>query len=186
MKDVIKKEILYDLDKVLEILRTREEHDIEGLKSLSDHSIEDVALHKDLDLISISVLVYSLYKIFVSLNQKDIEEIINLSNNAKDSLVKNNLKKYNFCIKSLFNQIRKSHAPVREHLQDVMQAARIKKGAVLLQKGLSIGQAAGLMGLSNWDLQEYAGKTTFSEAHQEKMPVAKRLKIAFDIFGVRF
>lgn len=185
MKDVIKKEILYDLNKVLEILKTREEHDIEELKELSDHSIEDVAVHKDLDLISVSVFVYSLYKILGSLNPQDLEEIMKLVDNAKESLEKNNLKRYNYCIKSLFDQIKKSHAPVKEHLQDVMQAARIKKGAVLLQKGLSIGQAAGLMGLSNWDLQEYAGKTTFSEQHREKMPVIKRVKTALEIFGVK-
>lgn len=185
MKDVIKKEILYDLNKVLEILKVREEHDLEELKGLSDHSIEDVAVHKDLDLISVSVFIYSLYKILGALNPQDLEEIQKMVDNAKDSLEKNNLKRYNFYIKSLFDQIKKSHAPVKEHLQDVMQAARIKKGAVLLQKGLSIGQAAGLMGLSNWDLQEYAGKTTFSEAHQEKMPVVKRVKTALDIFGVK-
>jgi len=49
---------------------------------------------------------------------------------------------------------------------------------------LSIGQAAGLMGLSNWDLQVYAGKTTAISEHKENIPVDKRIKIALQLFGV--
>ena len=65
-----------------------------------------------------------------------------------------------------------------------MQAARIKKGTVLLQRGLSIGQAAGLMGLSNWDLQEYASKTPYLAGHHEKVSAKTRLSNALKIFGI--
>ena len=57
MKEVIKKEILFDLGKAIEILKNTEVGDGEELKELSDHSIEDVAIHKDLDLISTTVLI---------------------------------------------------------------------------------------------------------------------------------
>ena len=67
----------------------------------------------------------------------------------------------------------------------MMHAARIKKSAILLGKGLSVGQAAGLMGLSNWDLQEYAGKTNFFEAHQEKYSAVDRLTTAFKVFAIK-
>ena len=63
MKAVIKKEIIYDLTKAIEILETKEDKDIEELQELSNHSIEDVAIHKDLDIISITVLIYSIYKV---------------------------------------------------------------------------------------------------------------------------
>ena len=95
-----------------------------------------------------------------------------------------NLGGYNKSIKSLFNVIKKSNAKIKEHLADIMQAARLKKSAVLLEKGLSIGQAAGLMGLSNWDLQQYAGKTIALEMHQEATPAKKRLLTAFKIFNL--
>jgi len=74
---------------------------------------------------------------------------------------------------------------VKEHLQDVMQAARIKKGTALLEKGLSVGQAAGLMGLSNWDLQQYAAKTTALRFEAETLPAKERMKLAFSMFGVK-
>ena len=104
--------------------------------------------------------------------------------NAKTSLEQRNLGKYNAAIKKLYDLIRTCNAQVKEHLNDVMQAARIKKGATLLQRGLSIGQAAGLMGLSNWELQQYAGKTTALDQHTEKIPAQTRMKKALQLFGV--
>lgn len=184
MIEVIRKEIRGILVKTIGILEVKEEKDIEELKELSDKAVEEVALHKDLDLISVTVLVYSLYKIIKRVGVKDYQEIVRGLKEAKKYLEEDNLGGYNKSIKSLFRAVRKGNARIREHLVDIMHAARIKKGAVLLQKGLSIGQAAGLMGLSNWDLQQYAGKTTALEQHREKKPARERMKTALEIFGV--
>ena len=184
MEEAIKKEILYDLTQAIAILEKRETKDVEELRVLSDHGIEDVAVHKNLDLISLTVLIYSLYKIIASIPDRDYQSIIKELQNAKSSLEKNQLGKYNSSIKNLFQLVRKSNAKVKVHLQDVMEAAKIKKSAALFEKGLSIGQAAGLMGLSNWDLQAYAGKTMALEQHEESIPAAKRVATALKIFEV--
>lgn len=179
MEGAVKKEIIYDLTRSLEILSLKQ---FSELEPLSDHAIEDVAVHKDLDLISVTVLIYSLYKVQRCLQQKDMQNIITELKRARDSLQRDILGQYNKSIRTLFMLVRKCNAKVKEHMQDVMDAARIKKGTVLLQKGLSIGQAAGLMGLSNWDLQAYAGKTTVLTQHDENMPATKRMKIALQLF----
>lgn len=184
MNEAIKKEILGILSKTITILEVREEEDMEELKELSDHAVEGVALHKDLDLISVTVLVYSLYKIAKCIPPKEHQEVLKELKFAKDALGQGNLGKYNKGIKSLYGAVRKCNAKVKEHLQDIMTAAKIKKGAVLLQKGLSLGQAAGLMGLSNWDLQHYAGKTIALEQHREAVPAKKRMAAALKIFGM--
>lgn len=183
MNEVIRKEILEILSKTIAILEVKEE-DMEKLKELSDRAVEGVALHKDLDIISVTVLVYSIYKIAKRLPLNDHQEILKELNFAKTFLERKNLGKYNRSIRYLFNVIKKCNAKIKEHLQDVMHAARIKKGAVLLQKGLSLGQAAGLMGLSNWDLQQYAGKTFALEQHKEATPARKRIITALKIFGL--
>ena len=184
MEETIRKEILYDLDQAITILQQRESKDVEELQALSDHGIEDVAVHKNLDLVSVTVLIYSLYKIITSIPIKDYQLIVEELQKAKSSLNKNQLGKYNSSIKNLFQLVRKSNAKVKVHLQDVMEAAKIKKSAVLFEKGLSIGQAAGLMGLSNWDLQTYTGKTTSLELHEESVPGEKRMATALKIFKV--
>ena len=184
MEEVIRKEILYDLSKALTIMEKRDKNDVDELRILSDHGIEDVAVHKNLDLISVTVLIYSLYKIIASIPERDYQSIIKELRYAKNSLEKNQLGKYNQNIKTLFQLIRKCNAKVKVHLQDVMEAAKIKKSATLFEKGLSIGQAAGLMGLSNWDLQAYTGKPPALEQHEENIPAKKRVAAALKIFGV--
>jgi hypothetical protein len=184
MKDVIKKELLNDINQTIEILNKREDKDIEELKELSGHSIEDVALHKDLDLVSVSVLIYSLYKIVHSMPEKDYQDLVKELQNARKYLQNNGFGRYNKSIKTLFKIVKKSDAKVKQHLDDVMTAARIKKSSELLKKGLSIGQAAGIMGLTNWDLQDYVGKTNFLDIKQGDVSVNKRLTNAFNLFGV--
>ena len=183
MQKEVKKEILKILSRAIEILEVREKKDIEELKALSDQAVEGVALYKNLDLISISVLIYSLYKIVESMPAEDYQTILEELAYAKENLEKDKLGRYNKSIKAMFDLVRKSDTKVKEHLQDVMQAARIKKGMILLQKGLSMGQAAGLMGLSNWDLQQYAGRTVVLEQHYEAKPAKERLLMALKIFG---
>ena len=184
MNEAIRKEILEILSKTINILEVKEEKDIEELKELSDRAVEGVALHKNLDIISVTVLVYSIYKIAKNILPKDYQEVLKGLKFAKDALEQSNLGKYNRGIKLLYDTVRKCDAKVKEHLQDIMHAAKIKKGAVLLQKGLSLGQAAGLMGLSNWDLQQYAGKTVALEQHREAVPAKRRMITALKIFGM--
>ena len=184
MEEVIKKEILYDLSQAVTILQQRENKDVEELRALSDHGIEDVAVHKNLDLISVTVLIYSLYKIVATIPDKDYQNILKEIQNAKSSLERNQFGRYNSNIKNLFQLVKKSNTKVKVHFQDVMEAAKIKKSAALFEKGLSIGQAAGLMGLSNWDLQAYAGKTMALEQHDENFPAAKRMLVALKLFKI--
>ena len=185
MKEEILKEILYDLTKAVDILKTRESKDLTELETLSSHAIEDIAVHKDLELVSVTVLLYSLYKIINTISPKEYTNLLKELEAARNTLQHYDLGHYNRSIKRLYEIVRKSDAKVKEHLQDVMQAARIKKGASLLQRGLSIGQAAGLMGLSNWDLQPYAGKTVVLTQHDETFPARKRVLIALKLFGVK-
>ncbi len=184
MKEEIKKEILYDLTETIRILQEREKKDLKELEELSNHGIEDVAAHKDIDLVSVTVLIYSFYKIIDSISEENYTKILKEIIEAKQSLELRQFGKYNRNMKTLFQLVKKSNAQIKVHFHDVLDAAKIKKSALLFSKGLSIGQAAGLMGLSNWDLQSYAGKTTALDQHEESIPAAKRVSTALKIFGV--
>jgi len=185
MKGVIKKTVLSALNRTINILEKEHDENVEQLRILSNDVIEDVALYKDLDVISVTVLIYSIYKVIASISKENRQLIIDGLKSARGYLDQGNYGRYNKEIKTLFNLVKKSNAKIKVHFQDVMHAARIKKSAVLLKKGLSIGQAAGLMGLSNWDLQQYAGKNTYFADHHEKIQVKKRLLTALKIFGVK-
>ena len=119
------------------------------------------------------------------MKEEDHSTILKTLRLARKNIQNKRFGAYNSNIKRLFRSVQNCNAKVKEHLQTVMEAARIKKGSVLLQKGLSIGQAAGLMGLSNWDLQKYASSTSFFSDHHEKIQVHLRLKQALNLFGVK-
>ena len=184
MKEGIKKEIIKDLGQAVAILEKKKGMNVEAMKQLSDQSIEDVALYKDLDVVSITVLFYSIYKVVDCFDDVTFDELIKGLRDAQSALQRNFFGKYNQKIRNLFKLVRGCNAKVKQHLQDVMDAARIKKGTVLLQKGLSLGQAAGLMGLSNWDLQSYASKSVILGEYHEKIQAKVRLQTAFKVFGV--
>ena len=93
MKEEIRKDVLFVLQRAVEILSVKQAKDVEQLKELSDHAIEDVALHKDLDIIFITVLIYSLYKIVLNINDKDYQIILNELKNAYKAL-----QKYEKCL----------------------------------------------------------------------------------------
>ena len=137
-----------------------------------------------MDAVSVAVLLYSLFKVSSCWEQSDKDEIVTQLKIALTSLQKNSFGKYNGAIKKLFSHVKSCSAKVKDHLSDVMQAARIKKSTILFQKGLSIGQAAGLMGLSNWDLQQYASKTVAAEPFKVSAPAKKRLQFALKLFGM--
>ena len=183
MKEEIRTEIIYDIGGAIAILEQQENKNVEDLKTLSNHAIEDVALKKDLELVSVTVLLYSIYKTISCITAQSYAELLRQLKEAKISLEQRNLGRYNKSMKQLYAIIQRCDARVKEHLADVMQAARIKKGTLLLERGLSIGQAAGLMGLSNWDLQYYAGKSAALDQHDEKIPGSKRVAMALKLFG---
>ena len=176
MKELIRKEIIRLLKQTHKLLEENKPATV--FQELSNDAIQFVALHKDLDMISVSVLLYSLYKTQTCLSnkQKEFTEII-----AK-TLTALQTKKfgiYNRNMRSLFLIMRECNAAVKHHLYDVLHAARIKKGSTLHESGLSIGQAAGLMGLSNWDLQSYAALTS----HTPPAVSITRLKKALSLFA---
>ncbi|HLC52605.1 MAG TPA: hypothetical protein VJI98_05145 [Candidatus Nanoarchaeia archaeon] len=181
MKEVVRLEVLHDLSETSKILKVKETKDLEELANLSDHSIKNIALYKDLELVSVTVLIYSIYKIISRLSKDDHVFLVQTLDRAIEGLETKNFGKYNLAMKIMYKHVRQCNAKVRLHLQDVMDAARIKKGSSLLQEGLSIGQAAGLMGISNWDLQAYAGKIMLGE-HTETFPAKKRLERAMRLF----
>jgi len=127
MKEVIRKELLKDLDNIINILQSPNRQEYQKLKDLSNHAIEDVALYKDLDTISITVLIYSLFKIVSTMNEEDYKELLSKIKLARKALKDHKYRIYNQNIRKSFTIIKKSTPKVKQHLQSVLQAARIKK-----------------------------------------------------------
>ncbi len=182
MKGVVLKSLVKDLRKAVTILEAKSEHSAQELKKLSDHTIEDVALYKNLDAVSLAVFIYSLHKTVHCLDDANHALLLKEMKKAANKLDERNLGAYNQGLKRAFAIVKKCNAEIKTHVQDVFHAAKINKGTTLLEHGLSIARAAQVMGISRWELTEYVGKRRVLQEAHEKFSVTKRMQHALSLF----
>lgn len=181
MNKEIKKDILQILQRAIEILKVKEEKDLPELEELSNHTIHDASIYQDIDSVSIAILLYSLYKILPSVDEERYQKVLKLLTEAKKNLEKNNLKKYNSTIASLFELVKEVSKESRFYIKEVIKAAKIKKASLLFKHGLSLSKAAEIIGLNIWELRNYIGQTKFVET-TENIPLEKRVDYALSLF----
>ena len=183
MKKIVRQSLLKDIDHAISILETREQSDLEKLKELSDHTIKDVALYKNMDAISLAVLIYSIYKVLPCITDENLKNILVELKSAKKHLNESRFGRYNSSLETLFKIIKSCSSKLSVHLQDVLHAAKIKKGTTLLEHGLSASRTADLMGLSKWELLDYTSRTNVMQVSNEIVSVKKRVAFTMDIFA---
>lgn len=179
MNEVIRTDIM----SILSETRQRISHDeISYLKELSDHTIHNASIFQDKDSINAAVIVYSLYKILQreGLARNNVmRKIIEMEN----ALAANDLAGYNKRVQEMLKMISKADIKLKLYIEQVVEQAQIKKGSKLYDHGLSISQAANLMGISVWELMDYVGKTEINEDHTYGVVVDKRLENARRAFS---
>ncbi len=181
MRDVIKEDILDVLGQAIKILE-KEEHPEHGLSELSNHVIHDASIFQDDDSVSVAVLIYALSKIVQHCCEKGIEH----KSMAKDLkiayefLSKNNISGYRAAIKDMFMQIKNMDNKLKLYIQEVLDKAKIKKGSKMHEHGISTARTAEILGITQWELQNYVGKQ--QEFEVTEMPAKKRLEIAREMF----
>ncbi len=181
MRDVIKEDILSVLGQALEMIK-REERPVQELGELSNHVIHDASIFQDDDSVSVAVLIYALSNVIPYCEEQKIKYDVLVSGlqKAYDALAANDYAKYRAAIKNLFNQIKKIDAKLKIYVQEVLDRARIKKGSKLHAHGISIARTAEILGLTQWELQNYIGKQKYFDI--KEMPVRQRLKTAREAF----
>ena len=81
------------------------------------------------------------------------------------------------------NSLNKIEGDLGRYIKDVFKKAEINKAFKLYEHGLSTEKTAELLGVSLWDMAGYIGQSNIGDAKVAiSMPIAKRIKIAEDIF----
>ena len=184
MNEIIKRDILAVLTELAEILKIKEDSDIIEIKELSNHVIHNASIFQDEDSISVAVLIYSLSKI-IERRQKELDynKIINMLNSCTSNLKNNNDEGFGKSIKSIFDFIRTMDGRLKLYIHEVINQAQIKKGCKLCEHGISVARASEVLGISQWELMHYVGKTTLIDQYSEPVNALKRLKIARGLFS---
>ena len=184
MHEIIKKDILSVLSDLVKILKSREESDVVMVKALSNHTIHNASVFQDEDSVSVAILTYSLSKI-IERRQKELDygSVIGMIGECISNLNSNEDELFRKSIKNIFNFIRTIDEKLRLYISEVITQARIKKGCKLCEHVVSIARASEVLGISQWELMHYLGKTTLIDNFSEPINVSKRLKIARSLFS---
>ena len=180
---------------VLEILkgakRALEKGDGVKLKELSNQTIHTSSIDQDPDNVAIAVIVYSFSKI---IERKDYQKYENWKTFYKTNLsligktIKALEKGNDAEVRKYLTSIRKSieslSGKLKIYIQDVFRKASINKASRIYEHGISMERTASLLGITMFELSEYAGKTGISDVPLGKtLEVKKRIKLAMEKFG---
>ena len=159
------------------------------LHGLSDHIIHSMSIYQQEEIVDTAIVIYTLDKIFekeIYLEHKDMpafrKKVIDLLSQAKSAVYMEDLKVYRAQIKKILSLIKQFTGELQLYIEDLLDFAKIKKGSRLYEHGISLGQAAEVLGISKWELMEYAGKTSISERRIPTITPKKRLEFIKKLF----
>jgi hypothetical protein len=187
MDDNLKKDILQVLKESIESIKS---NNLTNLKDLSNRLVHSSSIMQEEDSIIITVLIYSLSKAFERPNYaqfKDwnffVETCTNNLKKAYDNLLNNKLDDYRKNIKDILQVIDKLESKLKIYIGDVFHNAFIVKGSRLYEHGISAGRTAELLGLNQFELMDYIGKTGIDDIKEGvTLSASKRLNIARSLF----
>lgn len=184
MIEQIKRDILFVLDELLDILKVKEDKYVYQIKELSNRIIHNASVFQDEDSVSIAVLIYALSKIIERNDaQLNYARLSSMISSCVASLKNGNDERFRRSVKDIFNFIRTVDQRLRLYIYEVINQSQIKKGCKLCEHGVSVARASQVMGISRWELMHYLGKTTLVDQFSDPVNASVRLKFARGLFS---
>ncbi|MBT4166086.1 hypothetical protein HOE04_03550 [archaeon] len=177
--------------KVLEeVKKALNEKDYLEIKILSDKIIHISSVHQDSDIISLSVIIYALSKILERRNYKEeknwakfFKRFVNNIDDMILALKKNDFGVFHDEIEENRKLIQGLSGNLKGFIKDVFRRARVNKASRIYEHGISMEKTAKILGISLWELSEYAGKTGIGNVNLAvTVPIRQRIKFAEEIF----
>lgn len=161
------------------------------IKNLSNEIVHNSSIHQDPDIISLAVILYSLSKL---IEREHYKEYANWQNFYKNylrgidilikAIEKNDIEKFRLEVNYVTKLINSLTGNLKIYIADVFSKAKINKASGIYEHGISMETTAKILGISVWELAEYAGQTKVADINLSiTMPLIKRIKLAEDIFG---
>ncbi len=188
-------EQVYEKENIIQILEKTKEalisKDSLALKELSNRTVHSASIHQDTDSIAVAVLVHALFKI---VERPDLEKykdwpvFVRLVNINLESAASNLEKGKTDAFRKNLSEIRRAMTKLSGHLkryiEEVFRKAMISKASRIYEHGISMEQTASLLGITVFELAEYAGTTGISDVDLSRtIAVEKRIKTATEFFS---
>ncbi|MBW2964437.1 hypothetical protein KY363_03165 [Candidatus Woesearchaeota archaeon] len=185
MTDEMPKAVKRDIQAVLKkAQRYINNGDNKKLKHLSDYAIQNTSIFQDKDALTLAVIIYAVSKLLErwGFEGEYPEQIRNYLSSAEFSLNEGKLDDYRDHIGKLADFISAVDKQFKLYVDKVMEKAQIKKGSSLFEHGISVARSADLIGIGQWELMSYIGKTRIHDQQEIASDVEQRLKFARSLF----
>lgn len=181
MNPVVKKDILDVIEKVLRALK---DNDVSLLGELSNHVVHDASIFQDDDSVSFAILVYALSKTIQRCVECGVgfDKVSSLLEAAFRALKADDDDAYRARIHDVFAVIQSADSKLKLYVEEVINKAKVKKGSKLHEHGISIARTSEILGVSQWELMSYVGKTRIGESVSEE-DIRKRVLFARRLFS---
>lgn len=150
------------------------------LKELSNHTIHNASIFQDEDSTSLAVVVYALSKLAERLRHID-PSFLGIIRDAEHDLETDDLEGYRTRIKAIFRKISQLDNKLTIYIDEVVEMGKIRKGSKLYDHGISLAQASQILGISQWELASYVGRTKTLE-HSTPFLTKSRIDYARELF----
>jgi hypothetical protein len=186
-KGVEKDNVIFILNNSIKAIQ---KEDVLTLKDLSNRTIHSASIYQDANSIILAVIVYSLSKIIERPKYQEYKELKkfysivmkNLEKAAAD-LKKDNLDEFTKDLASIRESISRISGHLGIYISEVFRKAMINKASRIYEHGISMQQTAEALGISPFELAEYAGRTGISDVELSlTMEIKKRISLARSVF----
>ena len=161
------------------------------LQSLSDQTIHSASIHQHTEYILIAVIIYSLSKLIyrkssIKVTNWDIfvKKINVVFDLAIKALREKNNEAFSQHLEKAIGTITNISGTLKSSIKEVLTKASINKASKIYEHGISLGQTAKLLGLTQWELASYVGQKNISEIkYNTTLNIKSRAKMALEFFS---
>ncbi len=167
-----------------------EKKDYVKIKHLSNKVVHHSSIHQDPDVIAIAVIIYALSKLIEREDYKEEKNWIpfykSYLENINDMVValeKKDINRFRSEVDSNRKLIQNLSGNLKHFIGDVFRRAKINKASKIYAHGISMEKTAKILGISLWELTEYAGRVRFKGGNLAvTLPIKDRIKYVEEIF----
>jgi len=161
------------------------------LQSLSNKTVHSASVQQNTEHILMAVIIYSLSKLIHRKNSiqiKNWENFVKKINSIFDLSIKSlrdkNQDAFSQHLARAINTIKNVSGTLKPYIKEVLRKASINKASKIYEHGISLGQTAKLLGLSQWELATYIGQKNIPDIkYNTTLNIKNRAKMALDFFN---
>jgi len=179
MDEHIRKDILDILNKSIRFVKSK---DPVGLMDLSNRTVHDASIFQDEDSVGIAVIIYSLSKLIQRSDKSVSHKLSSYLKKSVEALSSKNISAFRKYMKTVIGEIPVIDSKLKLYIEEVVNQAQIKKGSRIYAHGISMARACEMLGVTQWEMMNYIGKTSIPDTGKDEFGIKSRLNLARSLF----